>query len=395
MRRAEGGNINLDLGSRAPSSRTLHIKVQQNGKVITSSIPRKDRQIESTSIEKLILHARDNIFDEELYHELHREARTLTNRRVRCVGDKITFPLATGKQVIMELTSVNETLPESEDSSSMNNDIAEFILNAARILLSHAHRQTLNRRSQLQPPLTEKRPARPLYSILRPILAHLEHLSASETLHGFLKDIELLLEGASVPLIINHSSSTTELVQIANPTRRRHQTFVDAFVLAISAPLHSTVALEFPSTSSHIAIHTRTFLMGTEYKVVVVASAPNSYLSSIPKETHFTSAQGMEEYLTHLLTLDVISLIEASPDNGGWTATSPHTGQLAINRNVDRSPQSMVLSINQDGMSLRWNDGSYRQETEGAYFWHMTNKNDGPRKDLLEITRRVASGLTI
>ena len=391
----EGGRVDLDLGFRASSSRVLRIQVKQNGKIVSSSATRKGWRIGDGSIENSIMQARNDLFDEELYYELYREARSLTNRGVRCVRDTITFPLAAEKEVTVELVPINAFMAEAKELSATDVGIAELLVNAARVLLSHAHRQTLNHRSQLQPPLTEKKPPRPLYSILRPILAHLQHLSASKETLGFLKGLESMLKRANIPLIINDSSSTTELLQITGPTPQPHQTFVDAFVNSISAPLHSAIFLEMPLTSSSLTIHTRTYLMGTEYNIVIAGSAPSSSLSLVPRETHFTSAKEMENHLTHLLTLDTISFIEASPNNGGWIVTSPHTGQLAIDRGVNSSPQSMTLYITPNEISLHWNGMIDKQESEGVYIWSMADTHDEQPKELLEVSRRIAFGLTI
>ena len=391
MRRTENGHIDLDLGIRAPVSRTLRVQVHQGTHVIASSVAGKRKQVDDASIENSILQARNDIFDEELYHEIHREARSLTNRGVRCTGDKVLLPMGTDQQVILDLVPTDDDTTETKDSFG-GADIAEAILIASRILLSHAHQQTANRRHQPPPPLVERRPPRSLYSILRPILAHLQHRSASSRTQKFLEDLGTVLAKADLNLILENSRSRMELSIILSTPANVHQPFVEALVDSMSAPLHSSMLLNLPTTTSQLAIHIRTNTMGTDYKINVNTAMPDTPLSSIPADSHFTTATDMEEHIMHLLTLDLISLIEMSSDCGGWSATSPLTGGLSIDRGADSYSRLLVLTLERDRLELGWSGGSDAARSSGSCFWGEIEMGFGESKGLLEMAKRISTG---
>ena len=392
MRRTENGHIDLDLGLRAPVSRTLRVQVHQGTQIIASSVARKGNQVEDTSIENSILQARNDIFDEELYHELHREARSMTNRGVRCTGNTVLLPMGTDQQVILDLVPTDGDTIEVKDTFGTEDDIAEAILVASKILLSHAHQQMANRRHQPPPPLVERRPPRPLYSILRPILAHLQHRSASSKTQKFLEGLSMVLAKANLDLILDFSRSHKELSKILTTSANTHQPYIETLVNSMSAPLHSSMLLNLPTTTSQLALHIRTNTTGTEYKINVNTAMPDTPLSFIPAESHFSTAADMEEHIMHLLTLDLISLIETSSDCGGWSATSPLTGRLSIDRGVDGYSQLLVLSLERDHLDLSWSGGSDTARLNESCVWGEIDNGSGEPRGLIEMAKRISTG---
>lgn len=106
------------------------------------------------SVEKEICSARDSIFDEELHHEIHREARNLVNQGVRCVDNSVLIPFETDKQIEIDLVPTKDSASEDIYNSS---SVVANIAASLRILLSYAHRQSLRNRSEKPPPLREFR----------------------------------------------------------------------------------------------------------------------------------------------------------------------------------------------------------------------------------------------
>ena len=364
----------------------------QGTRVIASSVNRKEKQGGDDSIENSILQARNDIFDDELYHELHREARSLTNRGVRCTGDKILLPIGTDQQVMLDLVPTDSNTIEVKENCRAENGIAEIILTASRILLSHAHQQTANRRCQPPPPLVERKPPRPLYSILRPILAHLQHRSISNGVQEFLEGLSRVLARAGLNLTIDNSKSGMGLSKILNSTANARQPYVEALVSSMSAPLHSSMLLNLPTTTSQLALFIRTNTMGTEYKISVNTALPDTPLSSLPAESYFTTTADMEDHIMHLLTLDLMSLIETSPQGGGWSATSPLTGQLSIDIGVDGYSRLLALSLGRDRLELSWSGGSDAARVNGTCVWGETEIEGGNSRGLLEMAKRISTG---
>ena len=394
LRRTEGGKVNLDLGIGTSVSRTLRVQVQKNAEILSTSRVRKARFDNDESIESSILQARNDIFDEELFHELHREARSLTNRGVRCVGDMIILPMEDEKQIAIELVNIGGIEPEDQEKRSPGFDLAEVIAIASRILLTHAHRESLNRRSQPPPPLTERRAQRPLYPILRPILVHLQYRSALTDLEYFLSRLGTVLAKAKLSWTWDNSSSAQDTMKTLSPTLQPNQPFVEGLIKSLHTPLQGSIALSLPSTSSRLTIQTRTHAMGTEYKVDVSASNANSPLSIISQESHFSSISNVEDHIRHLLSLDLVSLIETSPDSGNWIIASPHTGQLRIDRVSDGRGHILELSMDGEALKLQWN-GMYQLsdevESEAACVWR--NDDIGKEsKGLLEMAKTFADG---
>ncbi|KAL9125354.1 MAG: hypothetical protein Q9175_008090, partial [Cornicularia normoerica] len=162
LRRDVDGNVSLDRGLRSSGDQTLRIRILQQGKPIASSTKDSKGTSEDHSVTQEILQARNSIFDEELHLELHREARNLVNQGVRCNGGRVLLPYEKDKQLEIDLVSLED---EDVEAPAGDGTIADAIVLSVRILLSHAHRQNLHRRSQIPPPLRETKPARPTYAL--------------------------------------------------------------------------------------------------------------------------------------------------------------------------------------------------------------------------------------
>ena len=185
------GCIDLDTGTLSGSPSTIRVRIQQRktGKLIAVSVALDDsvdeNGEESQSIEAAILAARNSLYDEELHHELHREARTMLNRGVKCKSEVIVLPLKGDREVLIDLVPTTDFTADVKNTDIANGvgrdevdatdvKLATTIALSARMLLSRAHRQNLERRAKPPPPLTEKKLPRHIYSILRPILTELE-----------------------------------------------------------------------------------------------------------------------------------------------------------------------------------------------------------------------------
>ena len=171
LRRDEDGMLSLDRGLRSSRYRRLQVRILQRGAPIGASKEKLEDSEKGSVIARQILQARDSIFDEELHLEIHREARNLLNQDVRCKGSKVLVPFEQDKQIELDLVDAEQKASEPQTGSHV---AADSILIVLRLLLCQAHRQNLQNRSQVPPPLRgEGSRPRPVYSILKPIMATL------------------------------------------------------------------------------------------------------------------------------------------------------------------------------------------------------------------------------
>ena len=85
--------------------RMLRIRIQTKDGTTTSSFtgPRDFSGKDLSEVEIELTRARDALFDEELYHELTKEARVISNSGVVIAESEINVPLADGSKVSIDL----------------------------------------------------------------------------------------------------------------------------------------------------------------------------------------------------------------------------------------------------------------------------------------------------
>ena len=393
LRRSANG-VYLDLGIRSPTPRRLRVRIQLGDRALACSTFKKDQHNADQSVNREILRARNNIYDEELFHELNREARILSSHDVSSSGGVITIPMGNGQYILVDMISEDEPVPHVEEPE---NGIADIIVNVFRILLSHAHRQTKHRRSNVPPPLTQQRPPRPFYPISRPVLAFFQHHSALEKWNLYLGDFATLLRKANVSLLIDSSSSWAELAKATEITVQSSQSFADTFIKSLTSPLLSPIMLTLPTTPRpQIMIELLTHPLGTQYKVTVLSPQETSPLAEISPATTFTSAIDAQSHITHLLTLDLMYLIEQSSKGSKWQVSSAQNGQLSSDHGDRPSFQVLQLKLSRESIDLTWNKGRRPKGVKaeaGSYYWSQDQGEGG--RGLVEVTKRVRDGLSV
>jgi len=355
LRRAEDGSVYLELGVHTKQARTLRVRIQEQGQVIGSFVENGFGETSNDSVESSILQARNAIFDEELYYELYREARHLTNRGVRSANDAILVPFEEHKQIIFDLVtsdtigSEENKQDEQPESHLHHNRLSKALSLVSRILLSHSHRQNYNRRTQPQPPLTERKPPRVIYSILRPLLALLQQQSALVSLTDFFNEIAAVMKKAALSYMVERPASVVDVPSMLAWNKATNSPLVESLATMISAPLHAQFTVNLPSKSSIIA-YVRSHALGTEYKVSIIA-APNSPLSQTQKDSIFTSAEGVEEHILHLLSIDLISIVTV--EDRRWEVTSLHEGQLSTEPAPNGIHQVLFLAVGRRMLQIK------------------------------------------
>ena len=345
LRRNEDGSIFLDLGLQAPVSRRLRVTVKQRGQITASSSIGIAVENEDQSLEGSIRRARNAIYDEELYHEMYREARSLANRGIQCMTEGIKIPLEEERSLTVDLAepSMGENgAIEGIDPYFTDRYLARAFSLACKLLLSHAHRQNYNLRTRQPPPLTERKPPRPVYSILRPLLALLQQQSAVNDHSNFLQSVSATLEKAGLTMVLEPPTGVLGVLGMLHLKTSTDEPLMETLAAATCSPLQTRSKITLPSMSSVLMVYIRTHFQGTDYRVAIEAP-PNSSLAQLPQETSFTSAAEMENHVLHLLTLDILSAI--STENKRWQILSLHEGQLSTDTSADGSLEVLSISL--------------------------------------------------
>ncbi|KAF2487958.1 subunit 17 of mediator complex-domain-containing protein [Neohortaea acidophila] len=191
------------------ASKALQATLHQDGQIIgTSKIPRL-LDVEETTLEARIRYARDSLFDEELYHEMIRESRTITSLGAGMQGSTIEVKLGNGMRMSFDLISLDDSAEANGDGSSGGDTAAQTVALAARLLLSQAHREQIRARSAVPAPISDKsKEERVVMPILRPIMSPLLHRESLERLNAYIGGVDEMLVAA-------HVEHTAELAHIS------------------------------------------------------------------------------------------------------------------------------------------------------------------------------------
>lgn len=388
LRRNDEGNLYLDLGPNVPKSCALRVRVMQHKRVVASSLDANALDTEDDSIGNSILQARNALYIDELYYEMYREARTMTNRGVRCMTDSIILPMENEKLLIIDLVPIGQVEPEDKEAGvplapqaptpqSLDRDLSKSLALASKILLSHAHRRKYNRRTTLPPPLTESKSPRPIYSIVRPLLALLQQQSALSQLESLLNDVQANYRLAGIDLTIDSPNGVLDLVAMLDSAPTADRPLVEIIASTISGPLQAQITITLPSTSS-LQVHLRTHLQGPEYRILIFAP-PTSSLSYLPREVDLGSAAETEDHVLHLLMCDLVSVVAAQ--NKRWQITSLHEGQLTTEPGLDGTFQLLSVVVERRRLEISCRGASKDSEitvnnvewtpetTNGPKFW--------------------------
>ena len=389
LRRDEAGNVRLDRGIKS-SDRALRVRVLKGGKPTGSSGQAPESAVGDVPVEKLLLNARNSIFDEELHHELHREARNYANQGVQCVDDKILLPYADGQQIEIDLLSPTcEEASLCNDNSALENTVATGTAIALRVLLSHAHRQNLRRRSQAPPPIAEKQTPRPVYTVLRPIVENLQHRSASSSLSQVLTRLVKILKAAGLTIKVDNPTSPYKSHQMLLKGNNSSVSMTEDFIDALTIPLQSSYRVHLPTALTVIKIDIHTSLQppfsGTSFQLTSLSSVPGSKITTMPPSLYSSSFTDVEGHLLHHMQLDILSLIASNPDpKGKWTIGAAHAGRMTRRNKARDSLDQITVTLVQDHLSLFWQrhgppklKGWKRWDSSGQGFVDEDNQRHG------------------
>ena len=352
LRRDEDGHISLDRGLNFAGDRKLRVGILQHGKIISCSrfsTLADAEAIEDDSIEEQILQARNSLFDEELHAELHREARNLANQGVICNGDIIQLPYESDKFIQVDLIDIDDIASEGlQDPISTGIDIA------LHILLSHAHRQNLRRRSAPPPPLQDGRRPRPVYQILKPIIEHLQHRSNIQSCNNFIANLTKTLATGDLVLALQQDTSSWNI-----PDNLTNPSATENLIQSLISPPRCSLTLSPPSKQSlhKIDILTNLFppTFGTAYHYTIESPKPESMTAILPSTISLPSVSELQAHILHVLTVDLVDHITSS--SPGWSVEDPHTGVLSRtfeNSNEELESVTIRIVVEAKKLVLEW-----------------------------------------
>ena len=394
LRRGEGGAVDLDLGLNAPARHVLRSQLVSHGQVIASSTKAFSTHIPDNSVESMILEARNHIFDEELYHELLREARKMTNRGIQCTTDSIVLSLGEDRQILIGLVPPesleSDEIAKSRQLAWQDAHLPDIIVSSLRILLCHAHRGNMKHRSQVPPPLTERKQPRSLYAILRPILAVLQHQSALKGLCNLLDKLRTILSHADVILEVDKKQTAFDAIKTISQKVNSDPSTAEALVELFLSPLLSVIHISLPTPALGLDIHVRTqSIQGTEYRVNSV-NPPGSVPAQLRTESVFMTTQEVEDHVLHLLMMELVSKI--SSELKSWEVSAFHDGELRTQPDQEGRQQTVSLSLTSNRLRMTWSStGGKLEDFTKIYDWTASPSKS---KGLLAVIRDIDSGNT-
>lgn len=179
------------------------------------------------SVEDEIKNARNFLFEEELFYEMAREARSLISHRVQIKNGKIVIKLY---DEILEIEFVEhqpqKPVGDDEDTAMDGTEEApkvkiskraSLICSAFHILLCYAHRKSLETKASIPAPInTKEKKTRSALYIIRPLIAHILHekimtrtRKTIELIAQNVPDLEIKIEPMTVEGKLQQPGSTS------------------------------------------------------------------------------------------------------------------------------------------------------------------------------------------
>lgn len=364
LRRAEDGSLILDKGLIPPGSRFVRVSVRHGSRLSASSKPSAPAFIDGLTIEQQIPQARDSLFEEELFHELVREARSMASCGVTMRENLIRVPVSDDLEIQLDLIDADDHSSQSDQRAPQPDRLlADGIAHAIRLLLTFAHRQNFWRRTQIPPPLTPKRRPNPEYHLLRPGLAYLQHSLNVRWLEQFFGDIIGVLRSSGLEIPIPQSSLFINWKRIQRPPSL---STVEALMGKFLSPIESVFHGDLLTTGSSFTVTVRTNFTFPPFGTNFDVSFTLPTLTDLKSPGRLGLKEEVEAAITHLLLLDVISCISSrelpplkdSPDSTSsktrtWDAVYPHLGELVLPYSDDPERyKKLKVSLNRQELSL-------------------------------------------
>lgn len=360
LRRSENGHLVLDKGLIPSGSRFVRARVKQRNGISSSSRPSQSVPSDPGSVEFQILQARDSVFEEELFHELTREARTMASSGVTIHQDHIRVPASDDTEVLLDLVDASDDrLYTNEEADTSDHLLADGLAHSIRILLAFAHRQNLLRRTQVPSPLGGQKRPNLEYPLLRPALAYFQHLSHVRWLESFLRDIYTVLKSSGLQTSdFTMKTFVKESMGPATSPSQSLETFLQKSLQSVKSVFQGTL---LNSGTFEVAIRTTLLAppFGTAYNVSLT---PTAFPDMKPPGI-LSLKDEVEAAITHIMLLDIVGSIASHrkllgedekpihSEGRSWEPIYPHLGELSLNQGPGKY-QKLKISVSRRELSL-------------------------------------------
>ncbi|KAF7511493.1 hypothetical protein GJ744_004081 [Endocarpon pusillum] len=316
LRRDADGGLRLDHGAVPSRPVAVQVSILRNGRNCGSSAISPSHMATKEAIDEQILQARNTLYEEELFFELGREARSLANQGATMSSKQIRMPVDEQTQLQIDLIN-SDHHSSSNIAAGSDQQLADGIAISLRILLAHAHEQNLRRRSQPPPPMTLKSRPIPEYALLRPIIAHLQHRNHVKSLTNFLQTITQPLKSAGTRCDVQSTTSPLDtLTSVSSSSSSSTTVTPNAILQTLTHPLTTTLTLHLPTASHSLNLTISTNLspplLGTEYSFSPQTLTYHSSSSSSPTPLTLPTLSNLDEVeilVRRVLTIDLVECI--------------------------------------------------------------------------------------
>ena len=293
----QNGQLRLDQNIATARRWSVQISTFQNGKLTSLSRPPPPVSTD-INLATTVADLRRSLFEEELFFEIGREARTIANQGVSMVEKTITAEITNGQIMQIKLVGLDE---QSAEGELTDNTFADGILLCLRGLLSKGHEKSLARRSQPPPPLVPKIPPVPEHALLRPLLTRLRHQALVSTLQDYAEALKATMETAGLSFGTKYSST----VPLKPPGSQMsyHALFLDTML----APADSSFEIVFP-TGRKREVRMRTHLAPPTFGTVFTISSVG-YNSKTVTPQRMPNLDAVNSTIRDELTAEIVELI--------------------------------------------------------------------------------------
>ncbi|EGY19872.1 hypothetical protein VD0002_g1791 [Verticillium dahliae] len=311
LRRGDDGSVVLEQGRAGVGCQRISVTLARDGE-ISGQTATNSSILESAPLQERVLEARNTIFSQELWHELHREAHSLASYGVRASDSSITYEPKTGPSINISLDTLLGVAPTVQEKKP-DNWYAEMTQLSLHVLLSFAHRENEVQRRRPGPPHQRRHEQHNQYHLIRPILSRAIHDVSVRQCTRLVGDLVRILRQAGMEeaaFTLNNPQFVLPNSDALTSTSSNRPTAAQALVNLLLAP--SDFQLDVTLTPrARIQIRGRTWflpLTTTQYQVHLLPplnstdATQNSLLTSCPPYRERDGYPDLQSLKVYLLT---------------------------------------------------------------------------------------------
>ena len=231
LRQDKTGDVYLDRAKMTEHDRYIRIHAIRDGLQTGQSSARQlIHKEDELQVLGQLQNARDDLFEEELFYEAAREARSIVNQGTNLTSNCITLKIDQSLKLEITLSSEHEN-DMLETTTADDSNLANCCAIGLRSLLAAAHQQNYRRRTEAPQPMSTHMKPKPEYVLLRPIITHLRHQNFTEDLRNSLRQFCQTFSQAGLPF-----TTSTSHPQVASVTLQEYTLGTPEIKIEMSLP---------------------------------------------------------------------------------------------------------------------------------------------------------------